>query len=249
MIAHAQIAFASRLGVILFTIGKLLRFAFFLIFLLLIGSRTQEIGGYTLWEIIFFFATFNLIDLVPQMIFRSVYSFRNLIVSGDFDLFFIQPISSLFRALFGSSDILDFPMLILTIGFLLYSGAQLPFFSITGVILYLLLLINALIIATAFHICVLSVGVVSTEVDNTIMLYRDLTQMGRVPVSIYAAGVSFVLTFVIPIGIMMTFPVQALLGALSPQFVLYSLVFGIGFLCLSLFAWNRAIKHYSSASS
>lgn len=249
MIANAQIAFASRLGVVLFTIGKLLRFAFFLVFLLLIGNRTQQIGGYSLWEIIFFFATFNFIDLVPQMIFRSVYNFRNLIVSGDFDLFFIQPISSLFRALFGSSDILDFPMLIITIGFILYSGTHLPYFSITGVLLYLLLLLNALLIAAAFHISVLSVGVVSTEVDNTIMLYRDLTQMGRVPVSIYSAGVSFVLTFVVPIGIMMTFPVQALIGTLSPQFILYSFVFGVGFLALSLFSWNKAIRHYSSASS
>lgn len=249
MIVHAQIAFASRLGVILFTIGKFLRFGFFLIFLLLIGSRTQEIGGYTLWEIIFFYATFNLIDTIPQMILRSVYGFRRLVVSGDFDLFFIQPISPLFRALFGSSDILDLPMLLLIIGFILYAGWHLPLFSITGVFFYLLLLLNAMLIATAFHIFVLSIGIVSTEVDNTIMLYRDLTQMGRVPISIYSAGVSFILTFVVPIGIMITFPVQALIGTLSPQFILISFAFGIGFLSLSLLSWRMALRHYSSASS
>lgn len=249
MIASAQIAFASRLGVILFSIGKVLRFSFFLIFLLIIGSRTQEIGGYTLWEMIFFFATFNLIDTIPQMILRSVYGFRRLIVSGDFDIFFAQPVSPLFRALFGATDILDFPMFLLIVGFIFYSAAQLPYFSMLGILLYVLLVINAVIIALAFHILVVSVGLVSTEVDNTIMLYRDLTQMGRVPVTIYQASVSFVLTFVVPVGIMMTFPVQALIGALSVQFVLYSIIFGVAFLLLSLLAWKSATRHYTSASS
>ncbi len=249
MIAQAQIAFASRLGVILFSIGKVLRFGFFLIFLLLIGSRTHEIGGYTIWEMIFFFATFNLIDTVPQMMLRSVYSFRRLVVSGDFDIFFLQPVPALFRALLGGSDILDLPILILIIGFIIYSGLHLPSFPVLGIFLYILLVLNAFLIAIAFHILVLSIGIVSTEVDNTIMLYRDLTQMGRVPVTIYQQGVSFLLTFVVPIGIMMTFPVQALLGALGLQLILYSFVVGIGFLIFSLFIWRIAIKHYTSASS
>jgi ABC-2 type transport system permease protein len=249
MTAQAQIAFASRVGVVLFTLGKLLRFSFFLIFLILIGARTTEVGGYTIWEMIFFFATFNLIDTAPQMMLRSVYSFRRLVVSGDFDIFFLQPISALFRALLGGSDIIDLPILILIIGFIIYSGWHLPYFSVVGIFIYILLVLNAFIIAIAFHILVLSIGIVSTEVDNTIMLYRDLTQMGRVPVSIYQQGVSFILTFVVPVGIMMTFPVQALLGTLSLQFILYSLAIGIGFLIFSLFIWRGAIKHYTSASS
>ncbi len=249
MIVYAQIAFASRLGVVLFTTGKLLRFVFFLIFIFLILGRTNTLAGYSLWEVIFFYATFNLIDIIPQMILRSVYGFRRLIVSGDFDLFFLQPISPLFRALFGSSDILDLPMLIIAIGFTIYSGLQLPEFSLLGVFLYIVLLVNALLIALAFHIFVVSIGIVSTEVDSTIMLYRDLTQMGRVPIAVYQQGVSFVLTFVVPIGIMMSFPVEALLGALSWQFIIISCTFGVSFLLLSLYAWNRAVRHYSSASS
>lgn len=249
MIVYAQIAFASRLGVILFTLGKLLRFVFFLVFIFLILGRTNTLAGYSLWEIIFFYATFNVVDIVPQMILRSVYSFRRLVVSGDFDLFFLQPISPLFRALFGSSDILDLPMLIIAIGFILYSALHLPVITVLGVFLYLLLLLNAIVIALSFHIFVVAIGIVSTEVDSTIMLYRDLTQMGRVPVSVYQQGVSFVLTFVVPIGIMMTFPVEALLGTLSLQFILLSCVFGVCFLLLSLLSWKKAIRHYSSASS
>ncbi len=248
-LAEAQNSFASRLGVVLFTIAKLLRFSFFLIFIFLIFGKTQTLAGYTLWEIVFFYATFNLIDVVPQMFLRSTYRFRNYVVSGNFDFFMVQPLSPLFRALFGGSDILDLPMLILSIGFILYAGSHIPIFSVGTALLYIFLVINALLIAAAFHIFVLSVGVATTEVDNTIMLYRDLTQMGRVPISIYQEGVSFLLTFVVPVGIMMTFPVQALLGTLSVPFVVISFVIGISFFLLSLFAWRKGIRHYSSASS
>lgn len=248
-LAEAQNSFASRLGVVLFTLAKFLRFGFFIVFIFLIFGRTQTLGGYTLWEIIFFYATFNLIDVVPQMLLRSTYRFRNYVVSGNFDFFVLQPISPLFRALFGGSDILDLPMLIISIGFILYAGTHIPILSVGSAILYIFLVINALLIAAAFHIFVLSVGVATTEVDNTIMLYRDLTQMGRVPISIYQDGVSFLLTFVAPVGIMMTFPVEALLGVLSAQFIVLSFTVGLVFFILSLFAWRQGIRHYSSASS
>ncbi len=249
VIAYAQISFASRFGVILFTIGKFLRFLFFLLFIVLILGRTNTLAGYNIWEVVFFYATFNLVDVVPQMLMRSAYSFRNLIVTGDFDLFFLRPISPLFMALFGSADILDLPMLFLSIGFILYSGYHIPHFTLQGIFIYVFLLFNALLIALSFHIFVLSVGVATTEVDNTIMLYRDLTQMGRVPITVYSSGVSFLLTFVIPIGVMMTFPVQALLGLLTPRLILYSFGISILFLILSGFSWRSAIRFYSSASS
>lgn len=247
--SQAQADFASRLGVVLFTVAKILRFAFFTIFIFLILGRTNTLGGYSLWDVFFFYATFNLIDIIPQMLLRSVYRFKSIVVNGNFDFFMVQPISPLFRTLFGGSDILDIPMLFISIGFILYAGAHLPSVTVLGVIMYLCLVFNALLIALSFHILVVSLGVVSTEVDSTIMLYRDLTQMGRVPISVYTSSVSFILTFVVPIGIMMSFPVQALLGALSLQFILYSFIVGIGFFLLSLFSWRTAIKHYSSASS
>lgn len=246
---QAQESFASRVGVVLFTIGKVLRFAFFMIFIFLILGKTNSLAGYSLWDVIFFYATFNLIDIIPQMVLRSVYGFKRLVVNGNFDFYLVQPISPLFRTLFGGTDILDIPMLFIAIGFIFYAGIHIPNISVLGILMYICLLFNALLIALSFHIFVVSLGVVSTEVDSTIMLYRDLTQMGRVPIAVYQSGVSFFLTFIVPIGIMMSFPVQALLGVLSPQFIAYSFVLGAGFFLLSLFSWHTAIKHYSSASS
>lgn len=245
----SQIAFSSRFGAVLFILGKLIRFIFFLFFLLIIAERTKVVAGYSLWQMIFFFTTFNLIDTLAQFFLREVYRFRWYVVSGDFDFFLTKPLSPLFRSLFGGSDPLDIPMIFLSIGFVIFSAFKISTISIIGIFTYMLLMTNALFIALAFHVFVLAVGVLTTEVDNTIWLYRDLTQMGRVPIDIYIQPLRALLTFAIPVGIMMTFPAKALMGLLSWEAILISILIGAISFYLSLLFWRYAIKNYSSASS
>ena len=92
-----QVALASRLGAVLFTLGKILRFFFFLIFLILLAGRTQGLAGYSLWQVIFVFLTFNVVDTLAQFFMREVYRFRSQIITGGFDYTLTKPISPLFR--------------------------------------------------------------------------------------------------------------------------------------------------------
>lgn len=244
-----QIAFVSRFGAVVFLIGKFLRFFFFFFFIFIIFSKTKAIASYNIWQIMFFFASFNLVDNMAQFFLREVYRFRNNVLMGFFDYVLTKPFSPLFRSLFGGSDVLDLSIITLSIGTVLFSITKIGEISLIGIILYFFLIVNAFIIALAFHIAVLGIGILTTEVDNTIMLYRDLTQMGRVPVDIYREPVRGIITFIIPVGIMMTFPSKALMGLLSFNILLFSFLFGGAALFLSLKFWNYSLKHYQSASS
>lgn len=248
-IETTQIAFVSRFGALLFLLGKVVRFIFFLVFLLLIASRTKLIAGYTLWEMIFFFLTFNLVDLLPQFFLREVYRFRRHIVTGYFDHYLTKPLPVLFRSLFGGSDALDIPMIFLSLITLGITIPHLPHVTVFTGFLYCFLLLNALTIALAFHIFVLALGILTTEVDNTMMFYRNLTQMGRVPVDIYTQPIRGILTFAVPVGIMMTVPAKALLGLLTPVTFFAALAISALFLSCSLYLWKYALRRYASASS
>lgn len=244
-----QIALTSRLGAVLFLLGKVLRFALFLVFIIVIYSQTQGIQGYSFWQVLFFFATFNLIDTASQFFLREVYRFRYYVLNGTFDYFLTKPMSPLFRSLFGGSDILDIPLLLLSCIFILISASQFTTLTLPAIALYGILVFNALIIALSIHVIVLAIGVLTTEVDNTIMLFRDLTQMGRIPIDVYREPISTIVTFVIPVGVMMTFPAKALMGLLSSQLILISLILSVITLTLSLYFWKYALKNYSSVSS
>lgn len=244
-----QIAFTSRFGIFIFLFGKFLRIGFFILFLLLLTSKINRIGGYSIWQVLLFYSTFNLVDAIPQFFFREVYRFREYVVSGSFDYILLKPISPLFRCLLGGSDILDLSIIVFALLLIVVAILHITIPSFFSVLLYLFLVFNAFCIALAFHVLVLVMGILTTEVENAIFLYRDLTQMGRVPIDIYTEPIRSVLTFVIPIGIMMTFPVKAMLGLLSISGILVATFVGLTFVGLSIMLWNYALRFYASAGS
>lgn len=239
---------SQRLSVAVFLIGKVLRFIFFFgfLFFLLLGSKT--LGSYTSDQVIFFYLTFTLVDIIAQFFFREVYRFRQMIVRGDFDYVMVKPMSALFRSLLGGADVIDFITIPPIIFAVIYYGTRLnPTFS--EVFLYVLLVINGLIIAAAFHIIVLAMAIITLEIDHSIMIYRDLVSLGRLPVDIYKEPLKGFLTYFIPVGIMVTFPVKSILGLSSVWGVLVAFLVGILSMFVALRFWNFALKKYSSASS
>lgn len=244
-----MISLLSRFNAGVFFVGKLLRFLFFLIFLLTIFTRTQSLAGYSVNQMIFFYLSFNVIDTVTQLLYREVYRFRPLIVSGDFDFSLVKPMSALFRVLVGGADILDLAMLPFYIFAVIYMAGRLGYVSGINIVFYVLLLVNGLIISTGFHILVLALGILATEVDHAIMIFRDVVNMGRIPTDLYREPLRSVLTFILPVGLMMTFPAKALMGLLSPWMILFSFALGLLFIALCLKVWQYALSQYSSASS
>jgi len=240
----------SRSMSILLLAGKFLRFIFFLLFLYLLVGRTKALAGFSLNQVVFFFLTFNLIDILVQLFLRGIYRFRSLVWSGDLDLILVRPINTLFRSLACWTDLLDLITIIPLIVFMVIFVAQGKIaFSPIGVLLYLLLIVNSFVLALAFHIFVAGIGVITFEVDNAIWLYRDFSAMGRIPIDIYIEPIRSLLTFVFPVAILMTFPAKALMGLLSWQWVIFSFVISGFFLFLSLRFWKYALTQYSSASS
>ncbi len=232
-----------------FLIAKILRYGLFLIFLYLLVTGVKHLGGYTTMQMLMFYIVFNLIDTTAQLLFREVYRFRPLVASGELDFVLAKPLHPLIRCLFGGPDFIDAGMLLILLSITSYFLIFIIKPEITSLLLFIMLFFNTLIIAAAFHICVLAIGVMTLSVDNIVMIYRDLTALVRIPVDLYFDPLRTVLTFVIPVGIMFTFPAKALFGLLSWQLVAISLAFGLGGIFLALKFWNHALKHYQSASS
>jgi ABC-2 type transport system permease protein len=245
-----QVAFINRATHLLFFVGKALRLAMTLGVLLLIRSQTTQLGGYTTDQMIIFFLTYQLLDIVAQIAFRGVYMFSEQVRSGNFDFTLISPINPLFRALTGMPDVNDALFLIPNLAIMGYLLTQLDLsLTLMGWLWFALLFINSLLIVTSLHIVALSIGVLTTEVDGIIFLYRDLARLGQFPVSIYLEPMRSALFFIIPIGIMITIPAEVLLGLPPTHSVLVAFLIGAGSFWLSLRLWRTSLRHYTSASS
>lgn len=239
---------SKKEAIFIFLFGKIVRYFFYFGFLYFLISKTNGLVGYTVYQTLFFTATYILIDTIAQFLFRSVYSFRQLVISGDLDLILLKPIKPLFRCLFGAPDPVDLITIPPIIILVAYFGSFLDP-SFVHIIYYVLLVMNGLFISMAFHIFVISLGIITLEVDHTVMIFRDLSSMARVPIDIYKEPLKSILTFVVPIGLMFTIPAKGLLGLMAPIGVASALLFGFTLLTMSFRFWNFALKKYTSASS
>ncbi len=241
-------SFHSKLAFTLFLLGKIIRFVLFTAFLFFLIRSTGDLANYSFEQVIFFFLTFNLVDILGQLFFREVYRFRPMIVKGDFDLVLAKPINPLFRSLMGGMDFIDLVTVPPLLFALYYFGAKLApnFWQIA---LYFGLVLDGLVITTAFHIAILAFGIITFEIDHTVWFYRDLLNLGKLPTDIYRQPLKGILTFIFPVAIMITLPAKALMGLASPIGVLTSFGLGLMTIFLSLKFWNFALKRYTSASS
>lgn len=244
-----SIILSSRFSAIIFTIAKFFRFIFFLLFLVFILGSTNSLGGYSKYQVIFFYLTFNLIDSTTQLLFREVYRFRSLIVDGSFDYILLKPMNSLFRSLAGGADLLDLFMLIPILILLVFSATKTGMFNPLNIILYLLFIFNSLILTTAFHILVLAIGILTTSVDHSILIYRDVVSTSRIPIDVYKEPIRGFLTFILPVAIIMTVPAKAFLGILPIELVIFSFILAAVIFAGSLRLWKYSLTKYSSASS
>lgn len=248
-LSSIKVTLQQGTSVFFFLLGKLVRFLFFGFFIYHLISRSEVLAGYTLIQTLIFFLTYNIVDSLSQLLFRNVYRFRPLVITGDLDLLLIKPFHPFLRVLIGGLDVLDAIPTTLMIAVLGYFLSQAEGIEALNMLWYVLLIGNACIIATAFHIMVLALGLLTTEVDHTIMIYRDITRMAALPIDIYAEPLRTILTFVIPIGIMVSFPVQALYNLLSWQFIIVGVVLAGAMIGAALWLWHYGLMQYQSAGS
>ncbi len=239
---------SKKESVAVFLTGKIVRYTFYFGFLYFLVSKSQGILGFSANQALFITATYTLVDTLAQFLFRSTYTFRQLVVTGDFDNYLTKPLNPLFRSVAGGPDGIDLITIPPIIAVVVYFALQLnP--SFINIVFYLLLVINSILIALSFHILILATGIITLSVDQLIIIFRDFTSMGRLPIDIYKEPLKSFLMFVVPVGIMFTIPAKALFGLVSPVGVISTLLFGIAFFALSNKYWNFALKKYTSASS
>ena len=211
----------------------------------------NTLGGWTFDQILLvsglflFFGGFGAAVLAP-----NVHRMVEHVQKGTMDFVLLKPASSQFLATVTACapmkfvDLLTASVLI-TIG--LYRIGHWP--DAYQVLSFLLMTSAGVVTLYSFCVLCLTLAFWFVRVDNFPELFWGFFEAGRFPISVYRGAVRFALTFVVPIAFLTTFPAAALLGTLSPRYVVASVVVAGVLLFLSTRFWNYAIRFYSSASS
>src|SRR3989344_4661332 len=129
----------------IFLFSKIVRYGMFIAFLYLLFSEVSSVRGYSREQMLMFYLVFNIIDTTAQLMFREVYRFRSLVVSGGFDAVLTKPFNPIIRSLFGGPDFIDLGMLIIVVSVAIYVASTFIHPSSVQILLFLAMIINSLL--------------------------------------------------------------------------------------------------------
>jgi len=219
--------------------------------LLLVFHHREEVGGWTLPEALLVIAFFLILKaMLEGAVSPNLVAVVEHIRKGTLDFILIKPVDAQFMvsaSRFAFHKVIDatagVALAIWAVGRLhlhpgpLEIGGAIAMLAASTAILYSLWLV---VISLAFWF---------VRVDNLSYLFNAIFDAARWPVTIFRGWVRALLTFVIPVGLMTSFPAMALLGTLSARNVALALMLALAFLATSRFVWTRAVRRYASASS
>jgi ABC-2 type transport system permease protein len=222
-----------------------------LLTLSIIFSNTDTLGGWGPGELIALLGVFRLIHmLMSALIWPNTEKFNAAIRDGSFDYTLLQPVPSL--ALVTLSRIVLWRLWDVVLGaVLVVVGINMSGSATTAlnVLSFMLLLGSGLLILYSLWIVMIACTFWFVKFDNNVTILQALLDTGRYPATVYPPWLRLIVTFVVPVAVATTVPLQALRGELSGWQVLLFLGVGVASVLVAALVWKSGIKRYSGASS
>jgi len=248
---NVQMTLAYRTDTIVNMLINLMWLGWELLSLNIIFHNTTSLGGWDLGELIALLGVFRLVNmLVAGLIWPNTEKFNASVRDGSLDYTLLQPVNSLFQVSFSRMVIWRVWDLVLG-AVLIFLGIRLSGGGVTpaNLVSFVFLTISGAMVIYSLWIVLIAATFWFIKFDNNVTILQALMDSGRYPATIYPGWLRTIVTFVIPIAVATTVPLQALRGDLNGwQILLFLGVSAASFLVASR-VWKAGIKKYSGASS
>jgi ABC-2 type transport system permease protein len=246
-----QMVLAYRADTVINILLSLMSLGWELLGLNIIFSNTTLLGGWGLGELIALLGVFHLVNALMQiLIWPNTEKFNSSVRDGTLDYTFLLPANSMFLVTFSRMVIwrawdLVLGAVLIGIGTRM-SGADTALFNLFS---FIVLAISGSLILYSLWIVLISATFWFVKFDNNVTILQALLDTGRYPSTVYPVWLRVIVTFVVPIAVATTVPLQALRGDLAPWQV--ALFLGISAACFLIASriWKAGVRKYSGASS
>ena len=248
---NLQIALAYRADMIVNILINLMWLGWELLGLSIIFSNTPSLAGWGPSELITLLGGFRLVNmLMAAVIWPATEKFNTSVRDGSLDYVLLMPANSLFLVSFARIVVWRIWDLALAV-FLIAYGVHYSGETITGLNLFYFLVLTATGALVMYSLWVVLVALTFwfVKFDNNVTIMQALMDSGRYPVSIYPPWLRLIVTYLVPIAVATTVPVQGLRGDLNGGQVALFLGIGVAAFFVAMRVWRLGVRHYSGASS
>jgi ABC-2 type transport system permease protein len=248
---NVQLALAYRADTVVNILLNIMWLGWELLSLSIIFNNTETIGGWGFGELIALLGVFRLVNtMMIALIWPNTEKFNQSIRDGSMDYTLLQPINSMFLVTFSRITIwriwdLVLAIVLIMVGINMSGDITTPL----NILTFVLLTVSGAIVIYSLWIVLIALTFWFTKFDNNVTILQALLDAGRYPVTVYPVWLRIIVTFVIPVAVATTIPLQALRGDLNIQRVLLFIAIGIVSFLVASRVWKAGLKRYSGASS
>jgi ABC-2 type transport system permease protein len=217
----------------------------------------DNIGGWTLYELMFLFSFLFLTYGILVMFCTGLREFNSLVYSGSLDRFLMRPKSVLFQVLAADADMFA------AVGhgglgvvLLLFSAGKVNINWSFQSILYLIIIVfSGVHIQASIFLFVAGLSFWLIKTDNLLnVLFYNPRKFAGYPISIFPRWIQDILIFVLPFAFVNFFPVQFYLrkpdmAAFWGGFLYLTPVIAAVLVTASLLFWKVSLKRYTGTGN
>jgi ABC-2 type transport system permease protein len=217
----------------------------------IIFSNTASLGGWGLGELIALLGVFRLVHmLMAALLWPNTEKFNAGMRDGSLDYTLLQPVNSLFLISFSRIIVwrvwdLVLAVVLIVTGISMSGGGATPLNLAT----FMLLVVSGGAIFYSLWVVMIAFTFWFVKFDNNVTILQALLEAGRYPATVYPPWLRLIVTFVVPIAVATTVPLQALRGDLAWWQVLLFLGVGAASTLVAGRVWRAGLRRYSGASS
>lgn len=248
---NIQMSLAYRADTVVNILLNLMWLGWELLSLNIIFSNTTALGGWGPAELITLLGVFRLVNtLMASVLWPATEKFNSSVRDGSLDYTLLQPANSLFVVSFSRITVWRVWDLVLAVVLIVF-GAGMAGDVVTplNVLYFLVLTFSGTLVIYSLWVVLISLTFWFTKFDNNVTILQALLDAGRYPSTVYPFWLQVIVTYLIPIAVATTVPLQAMRGELSQRQVGLFIVIGLISLLAAGQIWKFGVRRYSGASS
>ena len=219
--------------------------------ILVLFSYTDALNGWSLPQMIALLGVFYLVHGAVDLVFQpSVTQMMEQIRLGTLDFTLLKPVNSQFLVSVRFLNIVQIAQValggaVLGVG-LSAMGEAVTVFTAAAFVATLgcgLVLVYAVLLVLA------TCSFWFVRVDNILVIFESFMDAGRFPIDLYPGWLRVTLSSVVPVGIAVTVPAQAIAGRLDPIGLMTTIAAAVVAWLFAGWFWRRGLSNYTGASA
>jgi len=216
-----------------------------------IFANTRSLAGWTVFEVVALVGVFRVMSgVVGLVVAPNMRQIMEDIRDGRLDFALLKPLASQFyvsvrRIVFWRTTDVAIGLLMVAVGCAKLHNRLSP----AAITQFVVMIVAGVAIIYSFWLILATSAFWFTRISNIEMVFWNVFEAGRYPVTIYPKWIRIALTYVLPLAFLTTFPAGTLVGKLGVTHVVGALALSIASMTVASIFWRFGLRHYSGASA